>query len=317
MPPRSQPADETIQWLLAGDPAIRWQALRDLAGANESLVQRERAKVARQGWGARLLARQDSNGRWGHGLYSPKWTSTTYSMLLLRDFGLPPANRQASRACKLLLEQGLQPDGGFDYGVWAEWTHRSETCVTGMVLSLLAYFNYDDARLDGALNLLLEEQMPDGGWNCRRYQGATHASVHTTISVLEGLRCFELNFQRKLGAVRVAQSRGREFLLAHRLFRSHRTGEVIKPVFLRFAFPPRWHYDILRALDYFQSTNAPRDPRLEEAIDMVRHARQSDGRWLLQNSYKGKTHFTLERLGQPSRWNTLRAWRVLKWWDHR
>jgi hypothetical protein len=317
MPPRSQPADETIQWLLAGDPAIRWQALRDLAGANESLVQRERAKVARQGWGARLLARQDSNGRWGHGLYSPKWTSTTYSMLLLRDFGLPPANRQASKACKLLLEQGLQPDGGFDYGVWAEWTHRSETCVTGMVLSLLAYFNYDDARLDGALNLLLEEQMPDGGWNCRRYQGATHASVHTTISVLEGLRCFELNFQRKLGAVRVAQSRGREFLLAHRLFRSHRTGEVIKPVFLRFAFPPRWHYDILRALDYFQSTNAPRDPRLEEAIDMVRHARQSDGRWLLQNSYKGKTHFTLERLGQPSRWNTLRAWRVLKWWDHR
>jgi hypothetical protein len=238
-------------------------------------------------------------------------------MLLLRDFGLPPANRQASRACKLLLEQGLQPDGGFDYGVWAEWTHRSETCVTGMVLSLLAYFNYDDARLDGALNLLLEEQMPDGGWNCRRYQGATHASVHTTISVLEGLRCFELNFQRKLGAVRVAQSRGREFLLAHRLFRSHRTGEVIKPVFLRFAFPPRWHYDILRALDYFQSTNAPRDPRLEEAIDMVRHARQSDGRWLLQNSHQGKTHFTLERLGQPSRWNTLRAWRVLKWWDHR
>jgi hypothetical protein len=317
MPPRSQPADETIQWLLAGDPAIRWQALRDLAGANESLVRRERAKVARQGWGARLLARQDSNGRWGRGLYSPKWTSTTYSMLLLRDFGLPPANRQASRACKLLLEQGLQPDGGFDYGVWAEWTHRSETCVTGMVLSLLAYFNYDDARLDRALNLLLEEQMPDGGWNCRRYQGATHASVHTTISVLEGLRCFELNFQRKLGAVRVAQSRGREFLLAHRLFRSHRTGEVIKPVFLRFAFPPRWHYDILRALDYFQSTNAPRDPRLEEAIDMVRHARQRDGRWLLQNSYKGKTHFTLERLGQPSRWNTLRAWRVLKWWDHR
>ena len=227
MPPRSQPADETIQWLLAGDPAIRWQALRDLAGANESLVQRERAKVARQGWGARLLARQDSNGRWGRGLYSPKWTSTTYSMLLLRDFGLPPANRQASRACKLLLEQGLQPDGGFDYGVWAEWTHRSETCVTGMVLSLLAYFNYDDARLDGALNLLLEEQMPDGGWNSRRYQGATHASVHTTISVLEGLRCFELNFQRKLGAVRFAQSRGREFLLAHRLFRSHRTGEVI------------------------------------------------------------------------------------------
>jgi hypothetical protein len=157
--------------------------------------------------------------------------------------------------------------------------------------------------------------MPDGGWNCRRHDGATHASVHTTISVLEGLRFYELHRGLKIREVRAAQRRGREFLLVHRLFRSHRTGEIIKPVFIRFAFPPRWHYDILRALDYFQAVDAPRDARAAEAIEIVRNSQRKDGRCLLQHSYKGKTYFELERLGAPSRWNTLRALRVLKWWD--
>jgi len=159
--------------------------------------------------------------------------------------------------------------------------------------------------------------MLDGGWNCRRDLGATHSSVHTTISVLEGLRDYEVHRGCKVGAVRAAQRRGREFLLVHRLFRSHRTGEVIKPVFIRFSFPPRWHYDILRALDYFQAVNAPRDPRLAEAIDIVRSTQREDGRWTLQNRYKGKTYFELERLNAPSRGNTLRALRVLKWWEGR
>src|SRR5262249_48152174 len=160
---------------------------------------------------------------------------------------------------------------------------RSETCITGMVLSLLAYFGYDDSRLDAIADYLLEQQMPDGGWNCRRDHGATHASVHTTISVLEGLRLCELHRGHKTRAVRAAQRRGREFLLVPGLFPSHRTGEVIKPIFLRFSFPPRWHYDILRALDYFQAVKAPRDPRLAEAIDIVRSTRDGDGCWPLQN----------------------------------
>jgi hypothetical protein len=304
-----------IKWLLDGDPAIRWQTLRDLAGAAESTVERERRRVARTGWGARLLAKQDAEGTWARGLYSPKWISTTYTMLLLRDFGLPPNNHQARKACTLLLDEGLQPDGGIDYGAWAKWTRRGETCVTGMVLSLLSYFRYDDDRIDILVDHLLEQQMPDGGWNCQRPQGATHASVHTTISVLEGLRLYELRRRAKLRAVRTAQRRGREFLLVHRLFRSHRTGEIIKPVFLRLSFPPRWHYDILRALDYFQAVNAPRDKRLTDAIDIVKSSRDQDGRWPLQHVYPGKTYFELERKGAPSRWNTLRALRVLKWWD--
>ena len=310
-----------IEWLLDGDPAIRWQVQRDLIGAGEGAVERERKKVARDGWGARLLAKQDPDGRWAggqssdDGLYSPKWTSTTYTMLVLRDFGLAANNRQARKACALLLDGGLQRDGGINYGIWAKWTGQSETCVTGMVLSILSYFEYDDDRLDALASHLLQQQMPDGGWNCRRPNGATHSSVHTTISVLEGLRHYELHRRRQLRAVRAAQLRSREFLLIHRLFRSHRTGEIIKPIFTRFSFPPRWHYDILRALDHFQAVDAPRDPRLGDAIDIVHSSRREDGRWPLQNSYKGKTYFELERIGAPSRWNTLRALRVLKWWS--
>jgi hypothetical protein len=318
--PRS---DATIPWLLDGDPAIRWQTLRDLVGAAEGSVERERRRIARDGWGARLLARQDRGGTWAArrssdgGLYSPKWTSTTYTMLLLRDFGLPAGNRQARKACPLLLDEGLQRDGGIDYGRWAKWTGRGETCVTGMVLSILSYFEYEDPRLETIVGHLLEQQMPDGGWNCRRAQGATHSSVHTTISALEGLRLYELHGGRQTRAVRAAQQRGREFLLVHRLFRSHRTGAVIKPMFTRFAFPPRWHYDVLRALDYFQAVDAPLDPRLADAIGIVESSRREDGRWSLQHSHTGKTFFELERLGAPSRWNTLRALRVLKWWGRK
>lgn len=310
-------ADRTIQWLVDGDPAIRWQALQDLVGAADHTVERERRKVAREGWGARLLAKQDVEGTWAGGLssdgglYSPKWISTTYTMLLLRDFGLPSANRSARKACALLLDRGLQRDGGINYG----WRGQSETCITGMVLSILAYFEYDDDRLGTLVQHLLERQMPDGGWNCQRPYGATHGSVHTTISVLEGLRLYDVHRGRNVRAVRLAQGRGREFLMLHRLFRSHRTGEVIKPIFIRFSFPPRWHYDILRALDYFQAVKAPWDRRLTEAIQIVRRSRQADGRWPLQNRYKGKTYFDLERVGAPSRWNTLRALRVLKWWE--
>lgn len=309
--------DQTIEWLLDGDPAIRWQALRDLVGAAERTVERERSRVVRDGWGARLLARQDPEGTWAGGLssdgglYSPKWISTHYTMLLLRDFGLPATNRQARRACALLLDHGLQRDGGINYG----WRGRSETCITGMVLSILSYFQYDDGRLDTIAEHLLQQQMTDGGWNCRRDLGATHASVHTTINVVEGLRLYELHRRRKVRAVRAAQARGREFLLVHRLFRSHRTGEVIKPIFVQLSFPPRWHYDILRALDYFRAVNASRDHRLGEAMEIIRNKQREDGRWPLENRYKGKAYFQLERLGAPSRWNTLRALRVLKWWD--
>jgi hypothetical protein len=297
--------------------------LRDLVGAADRTVERERRRIARQGWGARLMAKQDRNGVWAAGsspdvgLYTPKWISTTYTLLVLRDFGLPPTNHAVRASCAILLDRGLRGDGGVDFSAPARRAERSETCVTGMTLSNVSYFGYEDDRLDTIANHLLERQMSDGGWNCRRGSGTTHSSVHTTISVLEGLRHYELHRGRQRHDIRFAQERGREFLLAHRLFRSHRTGKVIKSEFLRFTFPPRWHYDILRALDYFRSVDVPRDERLGDAIDVVRRKRRADGRWRLDYRYIGQTFFELERVGEPSRWNTLRALRVLSWWDGR
>ncbi len=303
---------QVLEWLLEGDPAIRWQTLRDLQAAQDPEVRRARERVAEEGWGARLLSHQDPEGTWAGKMYSPKWTSTTYTMLLLRRMGLPRTHPQAQRACTLLLERGLYHDGGINYFVTLR---HSETCVTGMVLSILAYFRYPDERLHVLAGHLLEQQMADGGWNCESYNGATHSSFHTTISALEGLWEYEQSGGQHTGQVREAHMRGREFLLAHRLYRSDRTGEVVNPVMTRFSFPPRWHYDVLRALDHFQACGAAPDERLEDAIGLVLKRRRPDGRWLLQNPYKGRQFFEMERVREPSRWNTLRALRVLRWWD--
>ena len=302
---------EVSQWLLQGDPSIRWQVKRDLLNEDEKHVEDERSLIATTGWGKKLLTYQDSTGFWGGGLYSPKWTSTTYTMLLLQRLGLAPQHPQALRACSLLLDRGFYDDGGINY--WKRYKH-SETCVTGMFLSILCYFRLSDTRIHTLTEHLLKQQMPDGGWNCQSYRGATHSSFHTTISVLEGLYEYSIMHENQNGRIVEAQSRGREFLLVHKLFRSHRTGKVVSPAMTRFSFPPRWRYDILKALDYFQIVKAPRDERLTEAISIVEKRRCSDGRWMLQNRHPGKTYFELEKVCEASRWNTLRALRVLRWW---
>jgi hypothetical protein len=310
------PGNPVLTWLLEGDPAIRWQAMRDLKCVSEPVWLRERRRVAREGWGARLLAFEDASGRWANGVYSPKWTSTTYSMLLLRAFGLSPRHPAALRACAVLFDAGFWRDGGINF--YARSYRNSETCVSAMVLSLASWFAFDDPRVDQLAEHVIRQQMADGGWNCRAmpgYAGATHGSFHTTISALEAL----LDYQRfRPGCAKPAseaQARGREFLLIHRMYRSHRTGAVANSVFTRFSFPPRWHYDVLRGLDYFRDSRADRDPRLEDAIQLVIRRRPADGRWLLPQGYPGRVFFELERPGQPSRWNTLRALRVLRWWQ--
>ena len=246
---------DTLKWLLAGDPAIRWQALRDLKGAAERTVRREQRRVAETGWGARLLSLQDADGRWGGGIYTPKWTSTTYTMVLLRSLGLRSGHPQAMRACRVLLDAGFWHDGGINF--WRRQHKRSETCVSSMVLAVLCWFGMDDPRVDPLAEHVAAQQMADGGWNCRAmpgYGGATHGSFHTTISALEGL----LEYERFRKSARIeGPARGREFLLAHRLFRSHRTGKMVKREITRFSFPPRWHYDALRGLDYFREGGAP------------------------------------------------------------
>ena len=203
----------------------------------------------------------------------------------------------------------FRSDGGINYFSSFQY---SETCVTGMVLSILSYFRFQDERIDKLVEHLLAQQMTDGGWNCESYKGATHSSFHTTISVLEGLREYEKQESRTKSQVISSQKRGREFLLIHSLFRSHTTSDVVDPRMTRFSFPPRWHYDIMRALDYFRECNAPLDDRMKDAIKIIRKKCRKDGCWVLQQRHSGKSFFEMEQPGKPSRWNTLRALRILR-----
>jgi hypothetical protein len=300
-----------LKWLLEADPAIRWQTLRDLSDANQKLIKIERTKVAQQGWGAKILAIQEPSGQFGGGIYNPKWISTTYTILLLRRLGLDPYHPQMPISCKLLLDKGYYADGGINY---FPSYGNSETCVTGMVLSILCYFQIQDQRMTHLVDYLLREQLPDGGWNCRRFKGDRHGSFHTTISVLEGLHEFQKNNAYVSHKITRSRDKAIEFLLIHRLFKSHRTGKIIDPKMTRLSFPPRWRYDILRVLDHFQATNIPYDSRMEDAMEIIRKKQRSDGRWLLQNQHPGKVFFDMEKVGKPSRWNTLRALRVLKFY---
>ncbi len=298
----------TLDWLLSGDPAIRWQVQRDLLGAPEMVYSPEQQRVASEGWGAQLLALQDPDGRWGSGLYSPKWISTTYTLLLLCQMGLPPENPQARRGCEHFWRRDLYRDGGLNIFRSIDY---SEVCVNGMILGLSCYFQYSDQRIHNVAEYLLTQQMVDGGWNCERIHGATHASFHTTIMVLEGLAEYRQAFPGQADRVRQAEQRAWEFLLQHRLYHSHRTGQVIHPSMTRLNFPTRWHYDFLRALDYFRAVGASYDERMADGIELLKKKRTTDGLWLAYRPFPGRSFFELEETGQPSRWNTLRALRVL------
>lgn len=281
--------DEVLEWLLAGDPAVGWQVQRDLVGGD---WRGTRARVAQEGWGARLLGHRGGDGTWPTGWYSPKWTSTFYSLQVLQQLGVP-----AAKSVHALLAKGLRPDGSF-----CLWTSgREDVCVSAMMLTMASGA---EVSMPGTMERLVGHQLPDGGWNCQRR--ATHSSFHTTVSTLEALAPFEV----RRADVAEAALRGREFLLGHRLFRSHRTGEVVRESFTRFSFPHYWYFDVLRALDYWRAFD--RDPRLDEALDLVARKRRRS-RWTLQNKHSGTTWFDMERPGAPSRWNTLRALRVQRW----
>ncbi|MGF9650059.1 hypothetical protein AAIH32_19055 [Pseudarthrobacter oxydans] len=307
---------DVLDWLLDSDPAIRWQVLRDLTDASPGDIHAERERVAKHGWGARLLALQGTDGQWAGGTYWPAydddpdnqpWTATTYSLLLLRDFGLNPSSREARQAIALVRansrwEEGNQPF--FDGEV--------EPCINGMTVALGAYFG---ENVDEVVERLTREQLADGGWNCEAGRGSTRSSFHTTICVLDGL----LEHERSTGGTvesREARHCAEEYLLDRRLLRRESSGELISRDWLQFSYPTRWFYDVLRGLDYFRAAGGARDKRLEEAVEVLRSKEQPDGRWLLENTHPGKVHFPLEDGdGQPSRWNTLRALRVLRWYE--
>jgi hypothetical protein len=316
---------DVVDWLLQGDPAIEWQVLRDLVGAPAEQVAAARARVETEGWGARLLALRGPDGQWDGGACFPgwvaddwragiepdfsrgqPWTSTMPTLAVLRDLGLDPACTAARETVRLVAANCRWEHDG-----QAFFDGEVEPCINGQTLAIGAYFGVDvDALAAG----LLEEQLPDGGWNCERERGATVSSFDTTICVVEGL----LQHERAGGSevVAAARRRGEEYLLERRLCRRRTTGEVPVPQWLEFSWPPRWHHDVLRALDHLRRVGDPPDPRVGEAVQLVRDKRRPDGTWLLENTHPGATPFAFEDGdGRPSRWNTLRALRVLAWYD--
>jgi hypothetical protein len=308
-------------WLLDSDPSIRWQVLRDLLDAPPDVVAAERARVANEGWGARFLDLEDPDGQWAGGALFPAgywnapeehppgqpWTATAPVLLVLRQIGIDPADERVRDSIdRVAANTQWEHDGQ------AFFDGEVEPCINGMTLGLGAYFGHD---VDGIVTRLLADQLPDGGWNCDVERGSTVSSVHSTIGVLEGL----LLHERATGGVPAAveaRRRGEEYLLERRLHRRKTTGEPMDPAFGMFSFPTRWHYDVLRALDHFRAVGGTPDPRLAEGIEMVRSKRRPEGWWLLENTHEGATYFAMEDGdGEPSRWNTLRALRVLRWWD--
>ena len=306
--PVARPKPAVIRWLLDSDPSIRWQVMRDLTGEPDEVVAAERRRVGAEGWGARLLALQDPDGEWSGSFFPAKWAGTFYALLLLRDMGLDPASEQAQKAVELVRDRvtwgPYQGDSPFFEG-------EVEPCINGRVLALGAYFGGASDRL---VDRLLGEQLEDGGWNCEA-PPSRRSSFHTTICVLEGLLAYE-KARGASPAVTSACLRAQEYLLARQMFRKLSTGEVIDRRWLRFSFPPTWHYDVLRGLDYLRSAGAAPDERVVEAVDLVARKQHKNGRWPLQNPHLDQVSFVMEGpAGTASRWNTLRALRVLDWFS--
>jgi hypothetical protein len=308
-----------IDWLLDSDPSIRWQVMRDLTDAPAEEVADERARVCTEGVGARLLALQADDARWGGAAWNRGWDSTMHVLMLLRDLGLDPASDQARRAVGLVRDrvtwQGCGPQ---ECDGHAFFEGEVEPCINGQVGAAGAYFGQD---VRGIVDRLLGEQLPDGGWNCEAPDRSTRSSFNTTICVLEAL----LEYERAgngTPAVTEARLRGQEYLLERRLLRRRSTGQVIardrkgNGSWMRFAFPTWWHYDVLRGLEYLRRAGVTPDERMAEAIELVASKRDSDGRWLLETRYPGVMPIEMDGgEGRPSRWNTLRALQVLRWYE--
>jgi len=317
-----------VEWLLDSDPSIRWQVMRDLAGSPAEQVAAERAAVATEGMGARLLALQTPDGRWGGAAWNRGWNSTMHVLMLLRDMGLDPESQQARRAVGLVRDgvtwKGCGPRECEGNPFFAG---ELEPCINGQVAAVGAYFGQD---VQGIVDRLLGEQLPDGGWNCEAVNGSTRSSFNTTICVLEAL----LEHERRAGKgpdLTAARLRGQEYLLERHLFRRRSTGAVLEydrkngppgerghPAWTRFAFPAWWHYDVLRGLEHLRRAGVAPDERVADAIGLVASKRDGDGRWPLEVRYRGEMPVeTDEGEGRPSRWNTLRALRVRDWYSAR
>jgi hypothetical protein len=312
-----------IEWLLDSDPSIRWQVMRDLLDVPESEWMAERARIESEGWGARLLAHEDDDGQWAGGAFFPHdftrelwesegqpWTATTYALSQLREFGLDPTTDRARRMVELVRANSVWDHDGQPF-----WDGEVEECINGRTLADGAYFGVDMSAL---VERLVSERLEDGAWNCERANGSLVSSIDTTINVLEGL----LEFERATGGTDdsiAARRSGEEYLLKRNLYRRLSNGEPADEDFLKLIHPNRWRHDVLRGLEYFRAagllTGTGPDPRLGDPIDYIVSRRSEDGRWPLDWDLRGRSWFDVDDgEGNPSKWVTLRALRVLRWW---
>ena len=302
--------EKVLNWLLSGDPSIAYQTLRDLVDSSPEDVKWERDRIENEGWGSMFLERANPEGGWGRDYYMPKWISTHYTLLDLKNLGINTGIPIIHKSIDQIFRLPLGIDGGYNI---AKTVPYSDVCVNGMMLNIAAYFRRSGDELKPIVDYLLDMQLSDGGWNCNYYTGESfHSSLHTTIGVLEGLNEFLINdYEYDHDEIREAMDRAHRFMLRHQLYKSDHTGAVIDRKMLMLSYPSRWKYDILRCMDYFRAAGVKPDKRMLPAIDIIRKKRRSDGTWPVQAKHPGQVHFDMEKTGGPSRWNTLRALRVL------
>lgn len=299
---------EIVGWLLEGDISIQYLTHLNLLGKQRNDL---KDRISEEGWGKKYLSSQNSNGHWGRGYYQPKWTSTHYTLLDLRNLGTPQSNDQAKTALDLILDKEKGSDGGINPSLTIS---NSDVCMNGMVLNFGSYFNAEKDKLKSIVDFILTQKMKDGGFNCHlNRKGAIHSSLHSTTSVAEGILQYrKQGYTYRANELHEAEKGCREFILKHRLFLSDRTGKIIKNNFLRLFYPWRWYFNILRGLVYFCEAGMDYDERMAPAIDILKKKRKKDGRWSLQAHLPGHRHFDFEETGNPSRWNTLFALWVFK-----
>jgi len=300
--------DEIIKWLLEGDVSIQYQVHRDLLSTDRNDLQE---RISEEGFGVKFLSERKADGNWGDKFYQPKWTSTHYTLLDLRNLGIAPDNPLIKESIEIILQNEKADDGGI---LPIGKTQLTDLCINGMFLNYASYFQTNESDLKSVVDCILAQIMPDGGFNCRSNRFRTvHSSLHTTLSVLEGVTGYELSkYKYRLKELIEAKKLAIEFILMHQLFLSDRTGKIINKDFLKLTYPSRWRYDILRALDYFQHAKVKWDDRMKPAIQILLKKQHKDSSWNVQAKHPGQVHFEMEKAGKPSRWNTLRAMRVLK-----
>lgn len=301
---------ESLEWLLNGDVAIQYQVYRDLLNTERPDI---RKRIATEGWGAQYISERNTNKHWGVAFYYPKWTSSHYSLFDLRNLCILPTSTVTKETIAIIANENKAEDGGINP---AKTIEQSDICVNGMFLNYASYFGLDIEYLKSIIDYILTQGMADGGFNCfyGRYP-TVHSSMHSTLSLLEGMATYiKSGYTYRVKEIKEAEMAAREFILMHQLFLSDRTGKIINPNFLKFPYPRRWKYDLLSALDYFQYSETPWDDRMQPAIDVLLKKRNKDGTWNAYAKYPGKVHFEMERAGKPSRWNTLRALRILKYY---